>query len=417
VLALHGLAFAAVLVVVETARMGTAVDALDVPAVTFDRGYEDFDYAYYPAGRLIREQPAKLYAKESYATPDRPPEETTTAGHFVNIPIIAWLFAPFTLLSKRAAGDLFLVLNLAVSVAALVVVQRRIPASVSPALRWLVTAAFASSGPLQSALHLGQTTPAVLLALVWAESCMHRGREVACGLWLGAVGLLKVPPLALLAALAWCARWRAVVAATFAIVAATIASLAVYGLGLHGGYMDSAFVHYVGTALPSHDCQSIASVVARLATDAPLWSWRPVPLPPAARLAHGIAIAVVVAIAAIALLRVRRPAPYADVLLAASLALCTALLVLPVYWVHYGVWLLPAAVAAAGAGRAGPTPGLLAAVVLAVLLVNVPIPPRSIIEGANDARWFRLLISHQAAGTLLLGAVCAWRLCFDRARS
>jgi hypothetical protein len=46
----------------------------------------------------------------------------------------------------------------------------------------------------------------------------------------------------------------------------------------------------------------------------------------------------------------------------------------------------------------------------AVLLINLPIPPRSIIDTAGVDLWFRLIISHQAVGTVLLLAVCSWRL-------
>jgi hypothetical protein len=172
----------------------------------------------------------------------------------------------------------------------------------------------------------------------------------------------------------------------------------------------AAFLDHAGTALPSHNCQSIASVVARLTTDAPLWSWRPVALRSTAQLAHAALVGAILAAVAFALYRVRRESSYAAMLLGASLVLCATLLVLPVYWTHYGAWLLPVAVAAAGAGRQRPRAGVLATVVVAMLLVDVPIPPRSIIEAAGGDLWFRLAISHQAAGTLLLLAVCAWRL-------
>jgi hypothetical protein len=126
-------------------------------------------------------------------------------------------------------------------------------------------------------------------------------------------------------------------------------------------------------------------------------------------LIHWASVGAVLAAAGGALRR-RGPIPYSRTLIELALVLSASLLVAPVYWSHYGVWLLPAAVAAAGAGAGTVTYALLCAVVVAVLLINIPIPPRPLIERLSGELWFRSLISHQAAGTLLLFVVCAWRL-------
>jgi hypothetical protein len=47
---------------------------------------------------------------------------------------------------------------------------------------------------------------------------------------------------------------------------------------------------------------------------------------------------------------------------------------------------------------------------LAVLLINIPVLPRAIIERFGDHLWFRILISHHLFGTLLLLGLCIWCL-------
>jgi len=58
----------------------------------------DFNLAYYPAGHIILDNPAKLYANVS-------------VDGFVNLPISAYLFTPFSLLSEHDAGVLFTLLG------------------------------------------------------------------------------------------------------------------------------------------------------------------------------------------------------------------------------------------------------------------------------------------------------------------
>jgi hypothetical protein len=267
-----------------------------------------------------------------------------------------------------------------------------------------VTFAFATSGPLMSALNLGQTTPLVLLALLLGERALARGREARAGAWLAAAAMIKVPLLAFLPYFAYRRRWRVVASGAALLAAAAAVSLAVYGAGPHAAYLDAAFARHLGAALTSHSCQSVAAVVARLSTTAPLWSWQPVALPAPARFVHATSVIAILA-AAWWSLRGRTPESYAQTLVELALVLSASLLVAPIYWTHYGLWLVPAAVALAAPGDARVAPAL----VVALLLVNFPIPPRPIIERFDGDLWFRALISHQAAGTLLLFGVAAWR--------
>lgn len=397
---LHASILLAVLVMVQIPRISGRPNAMTAPVYLPDRGYADFDEAYYRAGRMIgRGSAVEIYAAESTAE---------DSGYFVNVPIVAWLFAPLALLPKGLAGDVFLALNVAASVASLLLLLQRVAAAGTLA-HYALTLAFATSGPLISALNLGQTTPLVLLLLLGGERALRSERDSVAGIALATAALIKVPLLAFLPYFAYRRRWRLVAVCATVIVAVMALSLALHGLPMHKAYLDAAFARHFGRALPSHNCQSIAAVVARLSTDAPLWTWQPVGLPPPAALVHWASVGAVLAVAGAALRR-RGPIPYARMMVELALVFSASLLVAPVYWSHYGVWLLPAAVAAAGAGAATVTLPRLCAVVVAVLLINIPIPPRPLIERFSGDLWFRFLISHQAAGTLLLFVVCAWRL-------
>ena len=91
-----------------------------------------------------------------------------------------------------------------------------------------------------------------------------------------------------------------------------------------------------------------------------------------------------------------------------------ALLVLPVYWTHYGVWLLPLAVGLGAVfrdlSRASVRRFVFALLILSVVLINIPIPPAQMITKFENSTWFRIAISHQMFGSLLLFGLCVWAL-------
>ena len=391
----HWGAFLAVLLLVQVPRLSGAT-----------RGYLDFDHAYYPAAVTIRHDPSHLYDGATYdAATGR--LHLTAPAYFVNLPIVAWLFVPLTWLPPPQAGGAWLLLNIAVAVACLARLQRRIgPAS--PTTRWLLTLAFVTSGPLMNALNLGQTTPLILLLLLLAEDRLRRSDEVGTGVLLGLVGLIKIPPLLLLGYFAFRRRWHLVGSAAAVLLAATLLSLCVYGWTLHATYVDVAIRAHLGTALAAHNCQSIDALLARLTTAASVASWQPVVLAPAVRIVKWLVVATL-GFVCVRRLTARAAVGYPRMLSELGMIMCVALVVTPVYWVHYGAWLLPVAAAVAGVAYAGnAVRGVVPILVAAVLLINFPVPPPAIIARFGDSVWFRVAISHQLFGTLVLCGLCAW---------
>jgi hypothetical protein len=404
-----------VLLLLQAPRLSETAARLAAPVFPRDRSYVDFEQGYYVAAQRIRLQPSQLYRGTSYD--DRTGQLQLTAGaNFVNIPIVAWLFVPFTALPLSQAATLLLVINISITLLCLLLLQRR-AARCGPLLRWGITLAVATSGPLMNALNLGQTTPLVLLLLLWAEDCLHRGRHAQAGFWFGVAGLIKIPPLLFLPYLGLRRYRRVVSAAIGVLLLATVASILCYGWALHVTYYNVVIRARLGTAIAAHNCQSLAAVVARLCTDASLTSWQPIRLDGAARLLQCLLVAAVLFACVWGAATPAGARRYFRMLLELGMIMCLSLLALPIAWEHYGIWLLPVGVIVAtavqerndrGTSLLPWGPALL--LVLAVVLINFPVLPAVIINRFANRLWFRLAISHQAFGTALLLGLCVWCL-------
>ena len=408
---MHLLALLAVLAVVQAPRLGGAVARLAAPVFPEQRRYVDFELGYYPAAQTIRHDPAQLYQGVSY-DPSTGHLEVESPARFVNLPLVAWLFAPFTLLPVPAAGTLLLLLNGLIALACLFLLQRR-AVGASPLQRWAITAAFATSGPLLNALDLGQSTPLILLWLLLAERSLARQHDARAGVWLGLACLVKIPLLLLVPYLALRRRWRVVGGAAALLLLASGVSVLCYGWPLHVTFFNVVIRGNFGTVIAAHNSQSVGATVARLMTRHSLLSWQPIELSGAARLMEQLVVVGLLGLCGWTL-TARGGVHYQRMLLELSMVVCVGLLVVPVSWVHYGTWLLPVAVVV---GAATARPELQATqrrntalLILAVLLINAPVLPFSVIRSFADAWWFRLAMSRQTFGTGLLFALCVWRV-------
>ena len=120
------------------------------PAVLFS----DFNVAYYPAGRAILEDLPHLFTR-CWDTP--------VCG-FVNIPIVAVLFTPFSILTLRHAQWLFVGLSLISLVLSLFLLWSVTDRSWSQ--RWAMLLLFVMNGPLVYSLKEGNLTHFALFLLV-----------------------------------------------------------------------------------------------------------------------------------------------------------------------------------------------------------------------------------------------------------
>lgn len=370
--------------------------------------FPDFHDAYYFAGQQIRDDAAGLYSNTD-----------PTAG-FTNIPIVAWLFAPFTALPEGSASWVMLGIGIAAVAGACALLIRMTEAT--GARVYVVAGLFAINGPLYNSLREGNTTHIILLVLVLALWCAERRRDGGLGVLIAVAAIIKPPLALLLLPFVLRQRWKA--PAWFAATVAPVAglSVAIYGFDLHREWYDTTVAPFSRHPVGAFNVQSIDSLLLRLMSGGThLFNWDPVTSYGAGFNAGRTLIVLALALAAIGVcwrwrgMQGGEPRDDAvDVRLEFCAALIFAIVITPISWSHYYVLLLiPTALAATGAivlpvGRAW-RGALLTCMVLLSLPVITLNPERALIGEINS----RVITSHFVIGGLaLLGLLLAarWRL-------
>lgn len=368
--------------------------SLSEPSVLFS----DFNVAYYPAGRAIIEDLPRLF-RRCWDTP--------VCG-FVNIPIVALLFTPFSRLTLRHAQWLFVALSLvglAVTVLLLWSMTDR-----DRSRRWAILLLFAMNGPLVYSLKEGNLTHGALLVLVAGVVCLDRGWERSAGACFALAAIIKLPLLLFGVYFVGMRQWRA--AFGYGLTLATISALSLWyaGLASHVAWYREVIQPLSDKGLTAFNVQSIEGVLLRLQDDARLYDWTPVAMSPDIRMTGRLGAALLVGLSCLLFLRRpgtrHREAMYVEL----SMVLCLALLISPISWTHYYLFLLLPLYA----GNRLPMPdrgGWLAAVVVATVLLT---PPVTFAEGTGSRGLVeKLLLSHYVLGALLLWGVLAvtrWRM-------
>jgi len=296
--------------------------------------FSDFFKAYYLAGEAVLADEVTLLYREG--------AEVT----FVNMPILAFLFAPLARLDDVAAGWIFLALGLTASFAswALLVRIGRYRASAA-----LLAFIFLINGPMVNSLREGNTTHILLLLLVLALLLWRAGWDYSAGLVLGFCALFKLPLLLLGAYVLLRRRWRIVAGgATMAALMIGL-SLWIFGLEVHIAWYRVCVEPYMRGVVPAFNVQSIDAFLLRLSTGAALLQeWLPMPLPPAYRVVRTMLLLTIYGMAVALIWRAGRHKPllHASGTLSAreltefSLVLTVALISSPLAWTHYYLLLL-----------------------------------------------------------------------------
>ncbi len=304
--------------------------------------FSDFYKAYHPAGRLLLEDGPE----PTWLTTD------ASVFGFVNNPIVGYLFVPFALFEEDAATWVYLAFGAAATVAALALLLRFMRADTRTALA--VTLLFLVNGPLANSLREGNTTHLVLLLLIVALMLWRARARFLAGAVLGVCALIKLPLL--LFGLYFLVRghWRIVAGGAAAIAGLLALSAAVFGIGTNLGWYGCCVEPFMTGVIPAFNVQSLDGFMIRMATGVEgLQNWHPV----TPTLLHRIVrVALVAAMLALVLVLIRRPrqaatttaadeaAPTPRDLLEFVLVLVLAIVVTPVAWTHYYLWLLlPAA--------------------------------------------------------------------------
>lgn len=354
----------------------------------------DYKKAYHPAAELVvKGDGARLYDGGPLL--------------FVNIPIVAWIFAPLTAASDHTAGQILTALGIVAVIAATALLVRfaglREPRAV------MFAGIVVANGPLYNSLREGNTTHFIWLMLIVALWCLELvGRARVTGALLAVAVVIKPPLGLLLVPQVLRARWG-VVAAFVVVSGALVAlSLALYGFDLHRTWYETCVEPFAREPLGASSVQSLDAVLARMTVgDKYIFDFTPI-----AEFGNGFRIVRTLILAALLLVAlgicVRWRGGDAGVLLRQEfcIALCLSLMAPPTSWAHYYLLLLiPIALVLGGRlGMPASRPWWIALGIVVALIS----PPVVALDTENEAvRAFmgRVGCSHYFFGGLLLLAM------------
>ncbi|WP_227323821.1 glycosyltransferase family 87 protein [Acidisoma silvae] len=325
----------------------------------------DFRSAYYPAGAAV------LHGASLS------PFIHKGIWGFVNLPAMAWLFAPFAVVSAKIAALLFTFTGIcALAIAYLLMVDLARLTSIGRA--WLLLA-MSVNGPLIYSLKLGNTSHIVLAMLAGGLWLLRRKLVLLAGVLLGIAALVKLPLLLFGAYFLLRRNYLAAMGFFGLILAAFVVSVGIFGWGLHVQWYEDDIRTFNSHALAAFNVQSLQSFLVRLREPAPpLADWQLyVPLPEARYLALSGTLALLAFFFWCNVIPRREQDPTRAIErqnyeYLAVIVLC--LISSPLSWTHYYCWLLlPAAFVIGQATRGGKLPwisvaGLMLATPLVLLL-------------------------------------------------
>lgn len=310
------------------AALTAALAALVAGVAIVDPGrYVDFHKAYDAVAREILRSGTFAYSYPSLK----------------NLPIVAALFLPLAAMPRDAADVVFVAVQLAAYVAAFALALAQLART--RAQKWGLLALFACCRPFYVSIQLGQLTVPCFTLLVATLVALRANRPRTAGALASLAFALKIPAGLLVA---WFALrgWRSAAASAVATTAAVVAvSLVAFGPALHRDYWDMVIVSNAGRTLTAGNNASVAASAMRLARARQpaqgddLRRWRMIRVPPAASaLLAAASLALLLALGAA--LRRRNAAGDEALALEFSLVTCAALVVPPIVWDHYFVFLL-----------------------------------------------------------------------------
>jgi alpha-1,2-mannosyltransferase len=355
--------------------------------------FPDFHTAYYPAGVAVlkHQSMAELISKGVVG--------------FVNLPIIAFLFAPLAMLPwKVAVSGPFLAAGLVAIAMAFLILTR--VARLDRKGKLILLVMFALNGPLIYSVKLGNTSHFVLAALVGGLCLLHERRSFAAGTLLASAALIKLPLLGFIIYFAARRDWRGAAGFVCCLSVVVTLSFAIFPAALHLEWLNVAVLPFAKAGLASFNVQSIPSFLLRLRSDPPpLFDWGMTDLTLGESVATKVLQLTLVAACVWAWPNKVSPDTAAPATrdLQFMLILCMLVVTSPLSWSHYYCWLLiPAAFALGGGLWFGGSPLLqwttVAAIAMTTPLVIFPHPADHFMQ----IGYTRLFVSSDLLGGLLM---------------
>jgi hypothetical protein len=322
-----------------------AAGCLSLAILTFlavDPQYPFWDYrtAYYPAGKAVLDDPASLAVLIGKGV-----------NGFVNLPIVAYLFVPFSTLSLRYAIGLFTLFGLMMTAVAWILLIGL--AELKGAERWLLLLLFVANGPLLYSIKEGNTSHVILVALTGGLYLLRARRPVAAGALLGAAAVLKLPLLLFGVYFVMRRDWRGTLGFAGVCIVVGMLSVILFGWDFHVRWFELCVLQFGSRWLAAFNVQSIQSFILRLQV-APslLTDWTTAYSPGTSQRLAGYVLIGLLYLAALWSC-IRGSARLGDNTsgtgdtrrdLEFLLVLCLAVVSSPLSWSHYYAWLLlPAA--------------------------------------------------------------------------
>lgn len=287
--------------------------------------FNDFNKAYYPAGKIIFKDPLSLYKEECHTG-------------FVNIPVIALLCIPFSIINLNIAQILVSALSVLCIILTIYILVKNSNFYKEPIL--LLLGLFVINGPLVYSLREGNSTHFVLLLLLAALISLETKREVWAGILLAISALIKLPLFLFGIYFLLRKRWRVFLAMSVATGVVVGASLLLFGIDLHQVWLQQCVLANSGNPVAAYNVQSLDGFLARLLTDGNLFNWNPVTVGWQFKVVRYVLLSVLVGGAIWICWRSKPPITSEDENLEFSIVLCMAVIISPISWTHYYLFLL-----------------------------------------------------------------------------
>jgi hypothetical protein len=370
-----------------------------LPATYPPRTTVDFP-AYHQGGRLLLDgEIERLYSGEF--------------KEFQNLPLVTIVLAPLGALPYARAWTVLWwtnVLSIVVTLAILLATINRFFPPLGIRRGMLATALYFAYSPIMHrSLVLGQTTPVMVLLLAGVVALIGAGKPSAGGAVLGVVGLVKIPPVALVGVFLARRRLSMVAAAVTVLVGGVAASVVIFGGELNLQYVERVIWTNAGKGLAAFNNQSMLGTLLRAFTDRSLTDWTLEAPPLAVAVAYRIAVP---SLLGLLLWRGRRRVwpprepPFGLFVAELGLGIGLMLLIFPIVWIHYFQFLVVPVTLLPWWWKHEHLPRDRTTILLVVLGVLLS-AGGAVRVGAyytlhDDGLGFRLLQSYRTAGALLL---------------
>src|SRR5690606_28702205 len=298
---------------------------------------------------------------------------------FVNLPILALVFAPFALLPADISGVLFSLLGLWACVLAF-----RYLCEIAALNRYqsaILAVLMLTNGPLMNSLKEGNTSHFTLLALAWGFANIRKGGTVFTGAVLAVAALFKLPLLLFGVWALLRGHFRVALGGAGTLVCIVLLSILLFGMEAHKLWFDSVVVASSANPLGAFNVQSFSAALIRGASPYALCLWEGVELDPVwRRLASVLAMGLLGMSALVCAIASKRSKADPDTAMQVefSMVALLACTTSPLAWSHYYAWvLLPIAFALSnrwgGLLFGDGIPGRRAWIWAPIILVSLPV--------------------------------------------